>query len=471
MRTIRLALLVFSVSISAAAQGSSQSQPDTTPAPAFGQNAPILNPDNPPVSGLDEPGLELRPAARSFISPALQVSESGDSNGANAIGGTGAESVTRVLGAFDLQKFWPRSDLFLEYLGGGAFYSDPFVARQLQAVGFEGVTRWRTGQMTLRDAFNYLPDGSFQIGAYGGIPGFGLATGAFGTGAQSGGLPGTTSFGGGQFGSVGDIARLSNTAILDIVQALNPVSAITVAGGFSDAHFYDPTKELINSDQLTVEGGYSHLLARHDQIGVVYAFQLFQFPESAGGQIYNDVLNVRWSHTITGKLSFVAGIGPQYTELENGQYIEHWSVAGKAQLRYKVGHASMVATYEKFTSSGSGFFAGADTQAARFAYRRPLGRTWDLYADMGYSNNKRLQVLTTGAGLGVNAASYNEGSAGAIFRKHLGRSFDFFAAYRFTEVAFPVTTCTPGGGGCGTTISRNIGSIGLEWHPTPTRIE
>jgi len=90
---------------------------------------------------------------------------------------------------------------------------------------------------------------------------------------------------------------------------------------------------------------------------------------------------------------------------------------------------------------------------------------------MGYSNNKRLQVLTTGVGLGVNAASYNEGSAGAVFRKHLGRSFDFFAAYRFTEVAFPVATCTPGGGGCGTMISRNIGSIGVEWHPTPTRIE
>ena len=478
MRTIRLALLVFGVTICAAAQNSPQSQPPTTPAPAFGQNAPVLNPENPPVSGLDEPGLDLHTASRSFFSPALQVSESGDSNGGNQFGNTGAESITRVLGAFDLQQFWPKSDLFLEYLGGGAFYGNPFEAQQLQAAGFEAVTRWRTGRATLRDAFNYLPDGSFQIGAFGGIPGFGLATGSFNTGAQGGGLPGTNSFSSGQFGSVGNIPRLANTAILDIVQAINPVSAITLAGGFSDAHFYDSGCSnalgtcLVNSDQLTVEGGYSHLISHHDQIGVVYAFQLFQFPESAGGQIYNDILNVRWSHTISGKLSLIVGVGPQYTELEHGNPtpITHWSASGRVQLRYKMGHASMVATYEKYTSAGSGFFAGADTQAARLGYRRPLGRTWDFYGDLGYSNNKRLQTLASPGALGVNAVSYNEGSAGAVFRKHFGRTYDFFAAYRYMEVAFPVSTCSPGGG-CGTTITRSIGSVGVEWHPTPTRIE
>ena len=163
VRTIRWALLVFGMSVCAAAQNSSQSQPETTPAPAFGQNAPVLNPENPPVTGLDEPGLELHTATRSFISPALQVSESADTNGDNQLGNARLESVTRVLGAFDLQQFWPKSDLFLEYLGGGAFYSSPYDVKQLQAAGLEGVTRWRTGQATLRDAFSYLPDGSFSM--------------------------------------------------------------------------------------------------------------------------------------------------------------------------------------------------------------------------------------------------------------------------------------------------------------------
>jgi hypothetical protein len=457
-RIIRLALLVFGLCHGAAAQSSDQAKP-TLPAPAFGQNAPVLDPENPPVTGLDEPGLDLHTANRSFVSPALQVSESADTNAANQLGGSNLESVTRLLGAFDLQQFWPKSDLFLEYLGGGAFYSNPYDTKQLHAAGLEAVTRWRTGQATLRDHFSYLPDGSFSLGTFGGLPGFGLAAGGGGTGA----LPGSHVFGSGQLGSVGNIPRLANTAILDAVQAVNPVSAITAAVGFSNAHFYDPSKTLINSDQVTAQGGYTHLLSRHDQLGAVYAFQLFQFPESIGGQIYNHVLNVRWSHTISGRLNLIAGAGPQYTDLQEGGSLRHWSVSARVQLQYKFAHSSLVASYEKFTSEGSGFFAGADTQAARLRYTRPLGRTWDFYGDVAYSYNKKLQVG------GIAASSYNEGSAGIVCRKHMGRSYDLFGAYRFSTTAFDVTSCF--GGVCGKDDRRHSATMGLEWHPRPTRIE
>jgi hypothetical protein len=469
---IRLALLVFEMCICAAAQTTSQttSQPqaETTPAPApaFGQNAPVLSPENPPVSGLDEPVLDLHTATRSFISPAVQVSESADTNGGNQIGGNNLDSVTRVLGALDLQQFWPKSDLFLEYLGGGAFYANPYQVKQLQAAGLEAVTRWRTGQATLRDSFSYLPDGSFSVGTYGGVPGFGLATGG-GTLGLGGGLPGAHVFGNGQLGSIGNIPRLANTAILDAVQAINPVSAITAAGGFSNAHFYDPTHTLLNSDQVTVEAGYSRITSRHDQIGLVYAYQLFQFPENTGGQFYNHIVNLRWKYHISGRMSLTAGAGPQYTVMEQGGYANHWSVSARVQLSYKFAHSSMSATYDKFTSTGSGFFAGASTQAARVLYTRPLGRTWDFYGDLSYSHNKKLQDVLFG---GLNgAASYDEGSASAVFRKHLGRTYEFFAVYRFSEVAFnaPVTI----GGSTGRISNRNVGTIGVEWHPTPTRIE
>jgi hypothetical protein len=467
-RTIRLALLVFGMSVCVVAQDSSQSQPATAPAPAFGQNAPVLSPENPPVSGLDEPTLDLRTASRSFISPALQVSESADTNGANQFGSSGLQSVSRVLGAFDLQQFWPKSDLFLEYLGGGAFYGSPYEVKQIHAAGLEAVTRWRTGQATLRDSFSYLPDGSFLIG-YGGTPGLGFAN-AGGNPGLGGGLPG---FRNDISVSVGNIPRLANTAILDVVQAINPVSAITVAGAFTNSHFYEsanctiPGNCLLNGDQYTAQGGYSHLFSRHDQIGVIYGFQLFQFPQLAGGEVYNHIVNVRWSHTITGRLSLIAGVGPQYTDLQQGGELKHWSVSARVQLRYKFARSSLVATYEKFTSPGSGFFAGADTQAARLAYTRPLGRTWNLYADLGFSHNKKLQDSLFGA----QATTYNEGSAGAVFRKHFGRTYDFFAAYRFSEVAFDVPPGLLGSPGTGRIVHRHIGAIGVEWHPRPTRIE
>ncbi|MGB8013308.1 MAG: hypothetical protein WCF68_16985 [Terriglobales bacterium] len=466
IRIIRLALLVFGMSICVSAQDNSQPQPENpVPAPAFGQNAPVLNPENPPVTGLDEPGLELKVANRSFFSPALQVGESADTNGSNAIGGSGLEAVSTVLGAADLQKFWPKSDLFLEYVGGGAFYANPYSVKQLESAGLEAVTRWRTGLVTLRDAFVYLPDGSFQVG-FGGLPGIGLTSSGIGTGGTGGGLPGIHLFGNGQFGAVGDIPRLANTGILDAVQSISPVSAVTVAGGFSNGHFYDPSNQLINSDQITVEGGYSRLISRHDQLGFIYAFQLFQFPQVTGGQIYVHVVNLRWSHTITGRLSLIAGAGPEYTELEQGVRFDHLSLSARVQLRYKLRHASLVGSYEKFTSAGSGFFAGANTQAARLGYTRPLGRTWVFFGDLGYSHNSKLQDTAL---FGVAAGSYDEGSAGAVFRKHLGRSYDFFAGYRFSEVAFNVPVTIEGS--TGRIAQRHIGTVGVEWHPRPTRIE
>lgn len=472
-RTFRLSVLVLGVSLCAVAQDNAPSgsqtppsttPPSTTPAPAFGQeNAPILNPENPPVTGLDEPSLELHTATRSFISPALQASESADTNGLNQLGGgAGAQSITRILGALDLQQFWPKSDLFAEYLGGGAFYSSPYQVKQLQAAGLEAVTRWRTGQVTVRDAFNYLPDGSFSIGTFGGVPGLGIATG---NGGLNGGVAGVHGFSSGSLGSVGDIPRLANTAVIDAVQAINPVSAVTLAGGFSNAHFFDPSNLFINSDQVTIEGGYTHLITRHDQIGVVYAFQLFQFPQESGGQFYNHIVNLRVKYYLSGRMSLTAGAGPEYTVLEEGGYLNRWSLSARVLLNYKFAHSSMGATYEKFTSSGSGFFAGANTQAARLLYTRPIGRTWEFYGDLAFSHNTKLQDST----FGVPAGSYNEGSAGGVFRKHIGRLWDAFVAYRFSEVAFDVPVTI--GGSTGRVAQRNVGSIGIEWHPTPTRIE
>src|SRR2546430_8751656 len=116
---IRLALLVFGMCTCAAAQTTSQpaqttSQPqtETTPAPAFGQNAPVLNPENPPVSGLDEPGLDLHTASRSFISPALQVSESADTNAGNQIGGGKLGTVTPGPRGFFLPPILSQRGLF-----------------------------------------------------------------------------------------------------------------------------------------------------------------------------------------------------------------------------------------------------------------------------------------------------------------------------------------------------------------------
>src|SRR5512143_1954665 len=123
MRTSQISHLILAVALLAtcamAQQDTGQQdtrQQGTTPAPAFGQNAPVLNPENPPVTGLDEPLLQLPTASRSFIAPALQLSETADTNAGNQLNTTRVQSVTRFLGALDLQRFWSKTDFLAEYL-------------------------------------------------------------------------------------------------------------------------------------------------------------------------------------------------------------------------------------------------------------------------------------------------------------------------------------------------------------------
>jgi hypothetical protein len=126
----------------------------------------------------------------------------------------------------------------------------------------------------------------------------------------------------------------------------------------------------------------------------------------------------------------------------------------------------LIASYEKYTSSGEGLFAGANTQVAALGYTRPLGRVWQFFSDVSYSHSTQLQNVAVG---GAHAGSYNNTSAGVILRRHWGRSYDFFGSYSFGELAFNVPVSI--GGSTGRTSQRQTGAIGVEWHPKPTRIE
>jgi hypothetical protein len=471
MHAIRVVWAVVAISVCAAAQDSSSSE-RREPVSPLGQTAPILNPDNPPISSLDEPGLDLRSAERSFISYGLSASETADSNASNQLGGQGMSSVTHLLGAFDLQRFYAKTDIFAEYLGGGAFYTNSTRgARQLHAGGFMGVTRWRTGRLTLRDSFSYLPEGSFSVGAFGGMPGLGIATGGGSAGLAGGGLPGGHFFGNGQFGSVGLTPRLSNSALVDVVQSLTPRSALTLATGFGNAHFFDNTETLINSDRVLVEAGYSYMLGRRDQIAGVYAFQQFRFPQNAGGQIDGHIVNFRWGHTINGKMNLVVGAGPQHLLIEDPLLgsVSRWSVNGRATLHYRFTRTSIAATYEKFTSTGSGFFAGSDTQAVRMGLTRPLARTWELYSDVGYAHSRRLQSQQQ---QGEPGNSFNHGFLRLLLRKHINREYSAFAAYRFNDLTFDQKFCdNDPTATCNRISLRHMATIGVEWHPRPRRID
>jgi hypothetical protein len=147
-----------------------------------------------------------------------------------------------------------------------------------------------------------------------------------------------------------------------------------------------------------------------------------------------------------------------------------WSLAGRALLDYRFERTSISLGWIKYTSSGLGYYAGADTQMVRLSVSRAFGRTYNVRAYLGYSRNQRLQAATP---IDYDFNNDNEGTAGIIVRRHIGRTYDLFAAYTFTDEVFDVpggaSVCT--GVGCGDQEIRHRGAVGIEWHPKPSRIE
>jgi hypothetical protein len=496
-----------------------QSSPQQ-PVPAYGPTtAPIMS-ENPPISGLDLPNLEPHGAPLSYLQPGAHVSESIDSNIQNELGGSSTQSLTRAEGSLELHRLWSNYDLALDYLGGVGYYNVKGIGlRQVEELGFEQKVTWKRGELAVRDAFSYQPEGTFG-GSYGSV------------GTTGAGLEGaSTFFGGTELGSLGQVPRVMNLSLVDVVENLTPKSAITVTGGYGFVHYLQNLNDnlavatspivtgssFIGSSQVSGQLGYSRVLGPRDQAALVYGYQGFLF--STGVTFHSHVIQAMWGHRISGRMDFLAGVGPQFTQFnhvptpitnptkydtippcvfastsqypfaeicpENSFSI---SAAGRLALRYKFPKTSLSLFYDHYLTSGSGFFAGAKSDIVRFSADRPLNRVWSLVTDIGYARNDRaislsLSQLSTCAALaqkdggnasslcpGVTANTYQYGFAGFGVHRMFGRNFHGYASYQFNELVFDGTYCRSGGS-CSLTSQRQVGTVGLDWLPRPTRLD
>jgi hypothetical protein len=511
---IILTLTLTLIGASAAwAQG--DEPPAPPPAPAFGQDNPVPTvSENPPISAIDQPGLEPHAAPESFLLPGLHFSESVDSNAADTLGGSKVSSVTRGLGSLTLQKLWKNYAVAMDYIGGVLYYDQKGIGlEQLHQFDIDNRINWKRGQLAIRDSFSYLPEGNFGFQAYGGSGAYNSGLASLGSsmlgGAAFGGQ--TSSFNGGGGISVGQVPRLTNFALADIVENLSPRSSVTLSAGYGIVHFYGGLTSLtgapanvafIGSSEETVQFGYDRILNPKDQIALSYGYQGFDF-STVGTAVHSHVLQVMYGHRISGRMDFTIGAGPQFTHTSEVAYVctylgipvqvpanncpsiggnlvgvpqtaNHIGVAGRVSLRYRFPKTSLSLGYDRFNTSGSGLFAGSRSDTVVLGVQRPLSRIWDVFGDVGYSMNSRLQL----GGSTVNANSFNYLYAGAGLHRQFGRNLRGFVSYQFNNMSFdtscpvaPTFLTSAGAVGCSNTSRRQVGSIGLDWTPRPIRLD
>jgi hypothetical protein len=450
-------------------------QPTAVPVPAFGQDStPPANVDNPPISGLDQPSFEPGLLNRSFLIPGGHISQAVDTNVAGSTGNTAINGVTRVLGSLALQKLWSHFDSSLDYVGGGSFYSNQSVgATQNHNLDADERLLWRTGQLAIRDSFSYLPEGAFGYGSYGGAGALG-GVGGGGLGGTGGGLGigsigGSNFFGPGQFASLGQEPRITNTALADITESLSPRSSVTLAGSYGLVHFNASNTGLINSRQVAGQAGYNYQINRANQIALVYGYQNFRYPNITAGDFQTHLFHVLYGHRISGRMDVVFGGGPQITQIHSpvSGNDSRISASGRASLRYRFQVWSTSLSYSRYNSSGSGFFAGATSDLVRVTASRTLGRLYDLSTDLGYTRNSRILPTV----VNVPGATYNYWYAGGAVHRQFGRDFDGFVSYQFNRLGFDQTFCTVNVNNCSNNSQRHVVIIGLDWHPRPIRLD
>jgi hypothetical protein len=459
------------------------------PVPAYGQeNPPAPITENPPLSGLDLPSLEPHSAPLSYLQPGATVSESADTNAGNGVGGQQVTSVTRALGSVTLQRLWSHYDLGLDYVGGVGYYNLKGQGlKSLQQMDLQQKITWKRGQLSVRDSFSYLPEGNFG-GSYGSL------------GSQGIGSLGSTSFGlfasGAALGTLGLAPRILDVSIGEVEENLTPKSAITVAGGYAFTHFYgsgfDGTS-FIGSSQVSAQAGYNRILTSHTQIALVYGYQGFDF-SVVGTAFHTQIVQGLYGHRISGRMDLLLGAGPQVTFLDLPSYTvsgttlipitvkdTRLGVAAQARLRYQLTRTALDLTYRRFTTSGSGFFAGAQSDIVHLTATRPLTRVWNAFADLGYSHNSRIQPLTPQQGTACSpggqnicpandANTYSFGYIGAGLHRSFGRDFHGYVSYQFNELSFDHNYC-PSGIACSRIGNRSVATFGLDWTPRPMRLD
>jgi hypothetical protein len=483
---------------------SDQSTNGAVPA-ATGLDTTTQMSENPPLSGLDQPTFEPGFGTRSYLAPRVELSEAIDSNGLGNFSSSSVTESTRALGSLELQKLWKLHPLDVDYIGGIDWYNGASGrVHQVHSLAATQRFLWRTGQLALRDSFSYLPEGAFGFGSFGGAGAFG-GGGLGGAGGGLGGGTGTGIFSNGSYGSIG--TQVTNMAIADVTQYLSPRSAVVLTGGFGVTDFLNkpPISScassancFFNSQETIGEAGYNYQISRKDQIAVVYVYEELHFPAASAGSLNVNLWQLQYGHRISGKLDFLIGGGPEWIHRSQPEEellgvptglpcvgpspgptapltcrdVKSTFVTGSAQasLQYHMSaRTSLLLSYLRYVSTGSGFFGGAKTDTGRFAVNHTLGRQWYMSLDTGFSRNSRLLGATSVSAGG--AANYDFWYFGGAAHRQLGHHFAVFGSYQYNAFAFGSGGCSASASSCGASYGRNILLFGVKWTPQPIRLD
>jgi len=422
------------------------------------QGAQTMQPDNWPVSGVQNPTLGTPEVRHSYWVPGIRYSNtvgSNNSNNSNVAPSNQWNTTSFVSGDVSLLEAWSHSSLSANYSGGGFTSTDSSQGsgqyHQLSTAYEILRRRW---QVLFVDQFSYLPQSSFGFGGTSGLstPGISGTLAVPLPGLQSAYVPGQSFL-----GAVG--ARYSNAVAAQLTVSVSRRGSITVAGVHGLLRFIQSGN--ISSDTEIFNVGYNYAITRKDSIGLAYRFSAYHYPGDPQA-LGDHVAMLVYGRKITGKLGLTLAGGPEVTTFRVPMLTSSHRVSGTASgaLMYALHHGSVVLNYTYGVSSGSGVLSGASTNLVGATWSRQLTRVWNSSLNFQYAKNGQIANA-----IGLASPSFNSWIAGAGVNRPMGRSANLSFGYQAQIQGASATLCS--GSNCGTSYTGHQVFLSFQWHARP----
>jgi hypothetical protein len=428
------------------------------------RNPNNLQPDYTPLTSMLNAGLGFPDVKHSYWVPGVQVSTSASSNLFGSTNTSGWYATNYVTGNLSLLEAWSRSQLAINYSGGGSFSDESSVGNSgFQQLSFAESFKLDRWIIQIVDEFSQLPQSGFGfgVGTGLGVPGVGGSLGPTIPTIGNNYSPNQTIFSG--FGP-----RYSNATVAEATYQVTRRSSLTASGSYGILHFVDPGN--IDTDSLFASLGYNYQLSHKDSIGAFYEFATYHFPGNP--QAYGvQTASAAYSRKITGRLAFSLYGGPQFTSLRVPVGTSSSTVNGYASafLNYAFENGGINGRYIHGISDGSGVLTGSIVDEVSFGASRRLSRQWLASVHFGYAHNRGV-IGSTGT---VSNPVYDNWFVGGAIGRPIGREFAFTLSYTANFETNNPGCSSPSAPGCGPSSNTNaqVVTLNFRWHPRPFALQ
>jgi hypothetical protein len=411
--------------------------------------------DTAPLTGLQTPSIGNPELKHSYWVPGLQYGSMIQDQPIGSSSSGNWYSSNYFVGNLSLMEEWRRSQLALNYSGGGFLTTQPGQSNgwyQQLALGQSMV--WQRWQVQLNDQFSYLPESQFGFGTGTGLalPGIGGSLGPSVPGIGGSVVPNQSIY-----AAVGP--RYSNSFLAQITYQLSRRGSLTVGGSYGLLRFTQSGN--IDTDSYIGNVGYNYMLTKNDSLGVSYRSTSYHYQGQAQAMMDQTVLTT-YGRTITRRMALQIYGGPEITNYRVPVSDQTQTIAGTGglSLTYAFERGSLSASYFHALSAGGGVLIGSNMDQVTFTGTRSLTRTWSVQGNLGFAKNRPLASQT-----GVQGNDYNSIYVGGAVTRPIGRNLNFSLAYNAQIQKINPTVCT--GSGCNRSSTVNIVTLNLQWHTRP----